>query len=92
MKTIHTPTSRFQAILRNMEVAGRTTWRLAKSGARSLRRMPWPVLLVVAIVLAALITIVPIVLALFVGLLLLKFLAIAIFGREPRRIKHYTQE
>ena len=28
MKTIHTPTSRFQSILRNMEVAGRTTWRL----------------------------------------------------------------
>ena len=54
--------------------------------------MPWPVLLVFAIVLAALITIVPIVLALFVGLLLLKFLAIAIFGREPRRIKHYTGE
>ena len=92
MKTIHTPTSRFQSILRNMEVAGRTTWRLAKSSARSLRRMPWPVLLVIAIVLAALITIVPIVLALFVGLLLLKFLTIAIFGREPRRIKHYTGE
>ena len=81
MKTIHTPTSRFQSILRNMEVAGRTTWRLAKSSARSLRRMPWPVLLVIAIVLA-----------LFDGLLLLKFLAIAIFGREPRRIKHYTGE
>ena len=92
MKTIHTPTSRFQSILRNMEVAGRTTWRLAKSSARSLRRMPWPVLLVIAIVLAALISIVPIVLALFVGLLLLKVLAIALFGREPRRIKHYTQE
>ena len=60
--------------------AGRLLWR------------HWPVLLVIAIVLAALITIVPIVLALFVGLLLLKFLAIAIFGREPRRIKHYTGE
>lgn len=92
MKTIHTPTSRFQSILRNLEVAGRTSWRLAKSGARSLRRMPWPVLLVIAVVLAALITIVPIVLMLFVGLLLLKFLAIALFGREPRRIKHYPAE
>jgi len=92
MKTIHTPTTRFQSILRNMEVAGRTTWRLAKSGARTLSRMPWPVLMIVAIVLAALVTIVPIVLALFVGLLVLKFLVIAIFGREPRRIKHYTTE
>lgn len=92
MKTIHTPTSRFQSILRNMEVAGRTTWRLAKSGARSISRMPWPVLLLIAIVLAALITIVPIVLALFVGLLVLKFLVVAIFGREPRRIKHYTEQ
>ena len=92
MKTIHTPTSRFQSILRNMEVTGRTTWRLAKSGARSISRMPWPVLLLIAIVLAALITIVPIVLALFVGLLVLKFVVVAIFGREPRRIKHYTEQ
>lgn len=92
MKTIHTPASRFRAIVRELEAAGRTTVRLAKSGARSLRRMPWPVLLVIAIALAALITIVPIVLALFVGLLLLKLLAIAIFGQEPRRIKHYTDQ
>lgn len=92
MKTIHTTSSRFQSILRNMEVAGRTTWRLAKSSARSLTRMPWPILLVLAVVLAALVTIVPIVLMLFVGLLLLKFLVIAIFGREPRRIKHYTTD
>lgn len=88
MKTIHTPTSRYQAFMRNMEVAGRTTWRLAKSSARSLSRMPWPVLLVVAMVLAALITIVPIVLALFVGLLVLKFVAAAVFGKPPRRIRH----
>jgi hypothetical protein len=40
VKTIHTPASRFQSILRNAEVAGRTTWRLAKSGARYLTRMP----------------------------------------------------
>lgn len=90
MKTIQPPTSRFRSILRNLEVAGRTTWRLTKSGARSLGRMPWPVLLLVAIVLAALITIVPVVLALFVGLLVLKFVAVAVFGREPRRIRHYT--
>lgn len=92
MKTIHTPTSRFQSILRNMEVAGRTTWRLAKSGARSLSRMPWPVLLIVAMVLAALVTIVPIVLGLFIALLVLKFVVVAIFGREPRRIKHYPEQ
>lgn len=92
MKTIHTPTSRFQSILRNAEVAGRTTWRLAKSGARYLTRMPWPVLLVLAVALAALITIVPIVLALFVGLLVLKFVATAVFGRPPRRLRHHTSE
>lgn len=88
MKTIHTPTSRYKAFLNNMEVAGRTTWRLAKSGARSLSRMPWPVLLIVAMVLAAVITIVPIVLMLFLGLLLLKFIAVAVFGKPPRRIRH----
>lgn len=87
MKTIHTPTSRYQAFLRNMEVAGRASWRVAKSAARSLSRMPWPVLLLIAIVLAALITIVPIVLTLFIGLLLLKFVMVAVFGK-PRRIRH----
>lgn len=87
MKTIHTPTSRYKAFMRNMEVAGRTTWRLAKSGARSLSRMPWPVLLIVAMVLAAVITIVPIVLMLFIGLLVLKFIAVAVFGK-PRQIGH----
>ena len=91
MKTIHTPTSRFQSILRNMEVAGRASWRIARSGARSLSRMPWPVLLLIAIVLAALITIVPIVLGLFIGLLLLKFVMVAIFGK-PRRIGHDVVE
>jgi hypothetical protein len=64
VKTIHTPASRFQSILRNAEVAGRTTWRLAKSGARYLTRMPWPVLLV------------------------LKFVAVAVFGRPQRRLRH----
>lgn len=88
MKTIHTTGSRYKAFLHNMEVAGRTTWRLAKSGARSLSRMPWPVLLIVAMVIAALITIVPIVLMLFLGLLLLKFIAVAVFGKPPRRIRH----
>lgn len=88
MKTIHTPKTRFQSIMRNAELAGRTTWRLAKSGARYLTRMPWPILLVLAVALAALVTIVPIVLALFIGLLVLKFVAVAVFGRPPRRIGH----
>jgi len=92
VKTIHTPTTRFQSFLRNADLAGRTTWRLAKSGARYLTRMPWPVLLVLAIALAALVTIVPIVLALFVGLLVLKFVAVAVFGRPPRRLRHDNVE
>jgi hypothetical protein len=92
VKTIHTPKTRFQSILRNAELAGRTTWRLAKSGARYLTRMPWPVLLVLAVALAALVTIVPIVLALFVGLLILKFVATAVFGQPPRRIRHTSEQ
>jgi hypothetical protein len=92
MKTIHTPSSRFKSILRDMEVAGRTGWRLAKSGARSLARMPWPVLLLVAIVLAALVTIVPLVLGLFIALLLLKFVVGAVFGRPTRNIDVYKPQ
>ena len=91
MKTIQPPSSRFKSILRNMEVAGRAGWRLAKAGTRSLARMPWPVLLLVAIVLAALVTIVPLVLGLFIGLLLLKFVVVAVFGQPPRRIERYKE-
>ncbi|WP_312511521.1 hypothetical protein [Massilia sp.] len=89
MKTIHTPSSRFKSILRDMEVAGRAGWRLAKSGARTLSRMPWPVLLVAAIALAALVTIVPLVLGLFIALLVLKFVAGIVFNRGPRDIEVY---
>jgi len=89
MKTIHTPSSRFKAILQDMQVAGRTGLRLAKTASRSLARMPWPVLLLVAIVIAALVTIVPIVLGLFIALLLLKFLASALFGAGPRDVTLY---
>lgn len=92
MKTIHTPSSRFKSILRDMEVAGCTGWRLAKSGARSLARMPWPVLLLVAIVLAALVTIVPLVLGLFIALLVLKFVVSTVFGRGPRDIEVYKPQ
>ena len=92
MKTIHTPSSRFKAILQNMEVAGRTGWRLAKAGSRSLARMPWPVLLLVAIVIAALVTIVPIVLGLFIALLLLKFVMSALLGAGPRDITVYQPQ
>jgi len=89
MKTIHTTSSRFKSIMDNLELAGRAGWRMAKTGSRLLTRMPWPILLVVAVVLAALLTIVPIVLALFVGLLLLKFLAVMLFGGESRSITPY---
>jgi hypothetical protein len=92
MKTIHTPSSRFKSILQNMEVAGRTGWRLAKAGSRTLARMPWPVLLLVAIFLAALLTIVPLVLGLFIALLVLKFVVSAVFGPGPRDITVYKPQ
>jgi len=92
MKTIHTPSSRFKSILQNMEVAARTGWRLAKAGSRTLARMPWPVLLLVAIFLAALLTIVPLVLGLFIALLVLKFVVSAVFGPGPRDIEVYKPQ
>ena len=79
-------TARFQSFVADMEDLGRTCSRAVRSGARTLAALPWPALLAVSIVLACLLTIVPLVLTLFIGLLLLKLLAAALFGRRPAQI------
>lgn len=75
MKTIYPPGGRLKAFL-----------QLFKRGVRALAAQPWPVLLVLAIALALLITIVPLVLGLFCVLLLLKLVVQAVFGRAPRQL------
>lgn len=79
-------TTRFQTFVADMEDLGRACNRAVRSGARSLAALSWPALLAVSIVLACLLTIVPLVLTLFVGLLLLKLVATAVFGRRPQQI------
>jgi len=76
----------FRSFKADMEDIGRKCNRAVRSGARSLAALSWPALLAVSIVLACLLTIVPLVLTLFIGLLLLKFVAAALFGRRPRQI------
>ncbi len=76
----------FNSFVADMEDIGRKCNRAVRSGARTLAALPWPALLAVSIVLACLMTIVPLALTLFVGFLLLKFLAAALFGRRPQQI------
>jgi len=76
----------FRSFVADMEDIGRKTNRAVRSGARTLAALPWPSLLVVSIVLACLMTIIPLALTLFVGFLLLKFVAAALFGRRPQQI------
>lgn len=78
--------SRFDSFIADMQDVARKTHRALRSGARTLAAMPWPALLVAAIVLACLLTIVPLALTLFVGFLLLKLIAAAVFGRRPAQI------
>ena len=79
-------TTRFQTFVADMEDLGRKCNRAVRSGARSLAALSWPALLAVSIVLAILLSLVPLVLTLFVGLLLLKLVATAVFGRRPQQI------
>ncbi|SFC00676.1 hypothetical protein [Massilia yuzhufengensis] len=79
-------TYRFDSFVADMQDMGRKCNRAVRSGARSLAALSWPALLAVSIVLACLITLVPLVLTLFVGFLLLKVLATALFGRRPAQI------
>ncbi|UVW29616.1 hypothetical protein [Massilia sp. H6] len=86
MKTSTIHQSRFQSFVADMEHLGRKSHRAVRSGARTLAALSWPALLAVAILLAILLSLIPLVLTLFVGLLLLKLVATALFGRRPAQI------
>ncbi len=65
--------------------------RIGRLGARILANMSWPALLLSCVMLALLITIVPLVIGLFVAFLLLKWLirnAPFGAGAKPRRDQH----
>jgi 4-hydroxybenzoate polyprenyltransferase len=79
-------TTRFQTFVADMEDLGRKCNRAVRTGARSLATLSWPALLAVSIVLAILLSLVPLVLTLFIGLLLFMLVATAIFGRRPQQI------
>ena len=52
-------TTRFQSFMADMEDIGRKCNRAVRSGARSLAAMSWPSLLAIAVLLACLLTVVP---------------------------------
>jgi hypothetical protein len=79
-------TTPFQSFVADMEDLGRKSHRAVRSGARTLAALPWPALLAVSILLACLLTIVPLALTLFIGFLLLKLVATVLFGRRPSQI------
>jgi len=78
--------SRFDSFIADLKDIGRKTNRAVRSGARTLASLSWPSLLAVSIGLALVLSIVPLALTLFVGFLLLKFAAAALFGRRPAQI------
>lgn len=78
--------SRFNSFVTDMKAIAHSTHRALRSGARTLAALPWPSLLAVSIGLALILSIVPLALTLFVGFLLLKFVAAALFGRRPAQI------
>lgn len=78
--------SRFRSAFADMEDLGHRCSRALRAGARTFSALPWPMLLVAAILLAFILTIVPLALMLFAAFLLLKFVAAAVFGRRPRQI------
>ena len=61
--------------------------RIARHAMRRLERMPWPSLLVVCVMLALLITVLPLALTLFVLFLLVKLVAAAL-GPQRRGPQH----
>ncbi|MCC2954201.1 hypothetical protein LK542_01065 [Massilia sp. IC2-477] len=79
-------TSRFDSFTTDLKDIARKTNRALRTGARTLAALPWPSLLAVSIGLALILSIVPLALTLFVGFLLLKFVAAALFGRRPAQI------
>jgi hypothetical protein len=82
MKTM----TRFDVFVSDMKHYGRACMRTLRSTARRMAAMPWPVLLLTAILLSLVLTIVPLAIMLFVAFLLLKFVAGIFFDRRPRQI------
>lgn len=79
-------TSRFDSFIADMQDLGRNCNRAVRIGARKIAAMPWPSLLAVSVLLALLLSIVPLALTLFVGFLLLKLLSAALFGSRPTNV------
>ncbi|WP_338770982.1 hypothetical protein [Massilia sp. METH4] len=69
------------------------TTRIVRHALRRLERMPWPSLLVVCVMLALLVTVLPLALTLFVLFLLVKLVAGALGGsrHRPQRPDHAHQ-
>lgn len=78
--------SRFDSFIADMKALARKTNRAVRSGARTLAALSWPSLLAVSVGLALILSIVPLALTLFIGFLLLKFVAAALLGRRPAQI------
>ncbi|MEC5163310.1 MULTISPECIES: hypothetical protein [unclassified Janthinobacterium] len=86
MKDINSPP--FKSVFQDTQ---QSTLRIGRLGARIVSNMSWPSLLVSCVVLALLITIVPLVIGLFLVFLVLKWLIRnAPFGAggKPRRDRH----
>ena len=85
-------TTRFQSFVTDVKVAGRAFTRAVNAGRRTLAAQSWPVLLVAAIVLACILTIIPLAVTLFIAFLVFKYVANAIFDRRPRPVAHRDVE
>ncbi|WBS04048.1 hypothetical protein OU994_07105 [Pseudoduganella sp. SL102] len=64
------------------------TVRIVRHAMRRLDRMPWPSLLAACVMLALLITVLPLALTLFVLFLLVKLVAGALGGKQHYRPRH----
>lgn len=64
------------------------TVRIVRHAMRRLDRMPWPSLLAVCVMLALLVTVLPLALTLFVLFLLVKLVAGAVGGKRYYRPRH----
>lgn len=78
----------FNAFVTDLKVMGRAFVRAVNAGSRTLAAQPWPVLLVAAILLACVLTIIPLAVTLFIVFMLFKVVANAFFDRRPRPVAH----
>lgn len=85
-------TIRFQSVVTDVKSMGRGFARAVNAGARRLAAQPWPVLLAAAIVLACILTIIPLAVTLFIVFLVFKYVANALFDRRPRPVAHRSVE